>query len=52
MEIQKREYLENEKNILDEIIRIFHNYLGAIIWCKNEKQRTQAIERFKSIKAL
>ena len=37
MEIQKREYLENEKSILDEIIRIFHNYLGAIIWCKNEK---------------
>ena len=37
MEIQKSEYLENKKSILDEIKSIFHNYLTAIIWWKNEK---------------
>ena len=30
-EIQRFEYLENEKNFLDEIKSIFHNYLRAII---------------------
>ena len=32
--IQKFEYLKNEKRFLDEIKRIFHNYLRAIyiIW--------------------
>ena len=35
-EIQKVEYLENEKSFLDEI-SIFYNYLRAIIWCKSEK---------------
>ena len=30
-EIQKCEYLENEKNFLDEVKSIFHNYLSAII---------------------
>ena len=30
-EIQKLKYLENEKNFLDEVKTIFHNYLSAII---------------------
>ena len=30
-EIQKFKYLENEKNFLDEVKSIFHNYLSAII---------------------
>ena len=30
-EIQKCKYLENEKNFLDEVKTIFHNYLNAII---------------------
>ena len=30
MDIQKFEYLENEKSALDEIKSIFHNYLKAI----------------------
>ena len=30
-EIQKCKYLENEKNFLDEVKSIFHNYLSAII---------------------
>ena len=35
-EIQKIEYLENEKSFLDEIKRIFHSFWRAIIWCKNK----------------
>ena len=31
-EIQKFKYLENEKNFLDEVKTIFHNYLSAIIY--------------------
>ena len=30
-EIQKCKYVENEKNFLDEVKSIFHNYLSAII---------------------
>ena len=30
-EMQKCKYLENEKNFLDEVKSIFHNYLSAII---------------------
>ena len=30
-EIQKCKYLENEKNFLDEVKSVFHNYLSAII---------------------
>ena len=30
--IEKREYLKNENNFLDEIKSIFHNYIRAIIW--------------------
>ena len=37
MELQKCEYLENEKSFSVEIKRVFHNYLRAIIWQKNEK---------------
>ena len=40
MEIQKFEYLEKEKSLLDEIKSIFHNYLRVIIWRKNEKYWT------------
>ena len=36
-EIQKLEYLEKEKSFLDEIKSIYHNYLRAIIWWRNEK---------------
>ena len=35
-EIQKIEYLENEKSFLDEIKSIFHSFWRAIIWWKNE----------------
>ena len=36
-EIQKFKYLENEKNFLDEVKSIFHNYLSAIIcWIKEK----------------
>ena len=35
--IQKFEYLKNEKNFLDEIKSILHNYLRAIIWLKKWK---------------
>ena len=31
-EIQKYEYLNNEKSFLGEIKSIFHDYLRAIIW--------------------
>ena len=31
-EIQKFNYLENEKNFLDEVKSISHNYLSAIIF--------------------
>ena len=32
MEIQKFEYLENEKSFLDEIKNIFRSFWRAIIW--------------------
>ena len=32
MEIQKFEYLENERSFLDKIKNISHNYLRGIIW--------------------
>ena len=36
-EIQKFKDLENEKNFLDEVKSIFHNYLIAIIcWIKEK----------------
>ena len=34
MEIQKSEYLKNEKSFLDEMKNIFHSFWGAIIWWK------------------
>ena len=33
-EIQKFEYLENEKSFLDEIKNIFHSFWRPIIWLK------------------
>ena len=32
MEIQKFEYLENEKSVLDELKSIFHSFFRVIIW--------------------
>ena len=34
MEIQKLEYLKNEKSFSDEIKNIFHSFWRAIIWWK------------------
>ena len=34
--IQKFEYLENGKSILDEIENIFHSFWRAIIWRKSK----------------
>ena len=34
MEIQKSEYLKNEKSFLEEIKNIFHSFERAIIWRK------------------
>ena len=34
LKIRKFEYLENEKNFLDEIKNIFHSFGRAIIWLK------------------
>ena len=31
-EMQKFNYVENEKNFLDEVKSIFHNYLSSIIF--------------------
>ena len=31
-EIQKFEYLDNEKSFLDEVKSIFRNYLRSAIW--------------------
>ena len=39
-EIQKFEYLENEKNFLDEVESNFHNYLSAIIYWINKIEDT------------
>ena len=36
MEIQKFDYLENEKSFLDEIKNIFHSFCRAIIWLKSK----------------
>ena len=35
--LQKFEYLENEKNFLDEIKNIFHSFWRAIPWWWNKK---------------
>ena len=34
--LQKFEYLENEKNFLDEIKNIFHSFWRPTIWWKNK----------------
>ena len=45
--LQKFEYLENEKNFLDEIKNTFHGFWRAMFWWKNKtlikKQRTQPL---------
>ena len=42
MEIQKIEYLEEEKRLLDEIKNIFHNFFKSYHLVKKKgKQRTQ-----------
>ena len=45
-ELQKFEYLENEKSFLVAVKSIFRNYLRAIIWRKNEIQRTRKLSAF------
>ena len=42
MEIQKFEYLENEKILLDEIESVFNNFQGLSFGEKKNKQQTQA----------
>ena len=42
--IQKFEYLQNKKRFLDEIRRIFQNYLSVILWWKYKKYQTQALK--------
>ena len=32
IELQKFEFLKNEKSFLDEVKNIFHRFLRAIIW--------------------
>ena len=39
MEIQKFEYLENEKSFLDDIRSIFHNFLGLSPSKKKKKKK-------------
>ena len=50
---QKLEYLEKEKNLLDEIKNIFHNFKRAIIWWRNKnliaESKKVADTSFKSI---
>ena len=53
LEIQKFEYLENEKRFLDEIKSIFQSYLRAvkklfISGDLNKKERAQALKSFQS----
>ena len=45
-EIQKIEYLENKKSILDEIKSIFHSFWRAIIWWKIKNLMKTADTRF------
>ena len=42
-EIQKFEYLENKKSLLDEIKSIFHSFWRAIIWWKIELADTRIV---------
>ena len=42
-EIQRSEYLKNEKNFLDEGKRVFYNYVSAIIYWIKEKLGTQVL---------
>ena len=46
-EIQKFEYVENEKSFLDEIKSIFHGFLRAIIWWNNKNLMKIADTGFK-----
>ena len=48
MEIQKFEYLENEKSFLDDIRSIFHNFLGlSPSKKKKEKKKKIGVISFK-----
>ena len=54
MEIQKIEYLENEKRYLNETKNIFHGFWRAIIWWKikiwsNIVDTMKVVEIFTSI---
>ena len=47
-EIQKFEYLENEKSFLDEIKNILHRLWRVIIWSKNKNLMKIADTSFKN----
>ena len=49
-EIQKSEYIENEKSFSDEIKSIYHSFWRAIIWWKNKKMMKIADTSFKDEK--
>ena len=44
MEIQKFEYLETGKSVLDVIKSIFHNFLRAAIWQKKKEKEKKNSE--------
>ena len=45
MEIQKIEYLEKEKSLLDKMKSIFHIYLRVIIWLKKGKIADTSLQK-------
>ena len=45
--VYKMEYLDNEKNVLNEIKNIFHSFWRAIIWWKNKNLIKIADTRFR-----
>ena len=49
IEIQKYEYLENEKSFLDEIKSIFSSFWRAIIWWKKKNLMKIADTSFKHL---
>ena len=52
MEIEKFDYLENEKSFFDEIESIFHSFWRAIIWLKNKNFIKIADTSFKETYAI
>ena len=52
IEIQKYEYLENEKSFLDEIKSISHSFWRTIIWWKNKNLMKIVDTSFKQHEAV